>query len=95
MSSMYNDGNPTTSDGFPHYFIHTNTYEPEHFYIKHYITKSFEEFYNRLKDKGEYNKEFYRKIGDFFVLNPDMIEKIPEIESKFDVDIFSFETKIN
>lgn len=95
MSSMYNDGNPTTSDGFPHYFIHTNTYEPENFYIKHYITKSFEEFYNRLKDKGEYNKEFYRKIGDFFVLNPDMIEKIPEIESKFDVDIFSFETKIN
>jgi len=83
------------SENFPHYFIHTNTYEPENYYIKHYITKSFEEFYNRLKYKGEYNKEYYRKLGDFFVLNPDMIEKIPDIETKFNVDIFSFETKIN
>ncbi|MBQ3414574.1 MAG: glycosyltransferase family 2 protein [Clostridia bacterium] len=82
------------SDGFPHYIIDSVIFF-DNGHINHYITKSFEEFYNRLKNKGEYNKEFYRKIGDFFVLNPDMIEKIPEIESKFDVDIFSFETKIN
>lgn len=64
-------------------------------FINHYITKSFEEFYIKLKDKGEYDKEYYRQLGDFFVLNPDLIEKIPEIENKFNLDIFSFQTKLN
>lgn len=86
--------------GFPHWIYpddgHTTLYGDEiGCHINHYITKSFEEFYIRLKDKGEYNKEFYRKLGDFFVLNPDLIPKIPEIESAFDVNIFSFETKLN
>lgn len=64
-------------------------------FINHYITKSFQEFYEKLRDKGEYNLLYYRKLGDFFVLNPDMIELIPEIENKFDVNIFTFETKLN
>lgn len=86
------------SDSFPHLILEgdENTVSGEKYwiYINHYITKSFEEFYNRLKSKGEYNKKYYRKLGDFFVLNPDMISKIPEIESKFNIDIFSFETKV-
>ena len=85
--------------GFPHWIlpITESTLDGNsiNVYINHYITKSFEEFYDRLKNKGEYNKDFYRRLGDFFVLNPDMIEKIPEIESKFNVDVFSFETKVN
>jgi len=83
------------SPGYPHRFIDTEDFVSNDIFINHYITKSFEEFYNRLKDKGEYNKEYYRKIGDFFVLNPDLIAKIPEIEDKFGVDIFTFKTKIN
>lgn len=64
-------------------------------YINHYITKSFEEFYIKLRDKGEYDKEYYRKLGDFFVLNPDLISKIPDIEQEFNVDVFTFKTKLN
>lgn len=64
-------------------------------FINHYITKSFEEFYIKLKDKGEYDKEYYRQLGDFFVLNPDLIKEIPKIEDKFNVDIFTFKTKLN
>jgi len=85
-------------EGFPHWILPVEGSldgDSINVHINHYITKSFEEFYNRLKNKGEYNSVFYRKLGDFFVLNPDMIEKIPEIESKFNIDIFSFETKLN
>ena len=85
------------ADNFPHWFYPSSPeetlYPPG--CINHYITKSFEEFYNRLKEKGEYNKTYYRKLGDFFVLNPDLIEKIPLIEEKFDVNIFTFQTKVN
>ena len=86
-------------NGFPHWILPitetTMDGDSINVYINHYMTKSFQEFYERLSKKGEYSKEFHRKLGDFFVLNPDMIDKIPEIESKFNVDIFSFETKVN
>ena len=88
------------SAGFPHYIIdvnNDNTLDGNsiNVHINHYITKSFEEFYNKLHIKGEYNKYFHRKIGDFFIFNPDMIDKIPEIEKMFDVDISKFNTKLN
>lgn len=86
------------SVSLPHYISDTEptkNYNPDYLCINHYITKSFDEYYHRLKDKGEYNATNYRKLGDFFVLNPDMIGKIPEIESKYGIDIFSFKTKLN
>lgn len=84
---------------FPHYIINVDdtTLDGDkiHICIRHYITKSFEEYYLRLRERGEYNKTNYRKLGDFFVLNPDMIKDIPKIESEFNVDVFKFETKLN
>ena len=95
----YYDDEIKMSSMFPHYIIEKNKNTANgddiHICIRHYITKSFEEYYSRLKDKGEYNKTHYRKIGDFFVLNPDMIKDIPKIESDFKVDVFRFETKLN
>ena len=86
------------SESLPHYISDTEAtknFDPDYLCINHYITKSFDEYYHRLKDKGEYNVNNYRKLGDFFVLNPDMIAKIPEIENKYKIDIFSFQTKLN
>lgn len=97
FNSILNQEN--ISIAFPHIIFNPNDdiviLDKLGIYINHYITKSFEEFYNKLKNKGEYNFEWHRRLGDFFVLNPDMIEKIPEIENKFDVNVFTFETKLN
>lgn len=83
------------SIAFPYLiFNEPNTKEVNGFVINHYITKSFEEFYNRLKDKGEYSP-FYRKLGDFFILNPDLVSSIPMIEDKYKVNVFNFNTKVN
>jgi len=96
-----NDTNSSMSisDAFPHWIYRLNEKTADGnalgIYINHYLTKSFEEFYDRLKNKGEYNKEYYRKLGDFFVLNPDLIDKIPEIEEEFNINIFTFKTKVN
>ena len=76
-------------------FNDPNIEEVNGFVINNYITKSFEEFYERLRDKGEYNSIYYRKLGDFFVLNPDLISSIPSIEDKYHVNIFEFNTKLN
>ena len=81
---------------FPHFiFSDENTITINGFRINHYITKSFEEFYDRLKNKGEYSREWYRKLGDFFILNPDLISQIPRIEDKYGVNVFDFKTKLN
>lgn len=64
-------------------------------YIKHFITKSFDEYYDRLKNRGEYSPEWYRKLGDFFVLNPDMIPLKHDIELIYDINIDDFKTKLN
>lgn len=61
-------------------------------YINHYLTKSFSEFYNRLKNKGEFTIKWHRQMGDFFIINPSMIEMIPEIEKKFDIKVNKFVT---
>lgn len=41
-------------------------------YLRHYITKSFEEYKNKLQVRGMFNSR-HRTINDFFVYNPDMI----------------------
>ena len=61
-------------------------------WIDHYVCKSFEEFMWRLGVKGVSNPQYARKLGDFFSINPDMIDRIPEIEEKFHIKISDFET---
>jgi len=41
-------------------------------YLKHYITKSFEEYYYKLFIRGMCYK-YHRTLDDFFEMNPDMI----------------------
>lgn len=52
--------------------------------INYYITKSFEEFYSKIN-----HNEINMKLGDFFIFNPDMIDRIPEIENKFNINVFT------
>lgn len=73
------------SDAIDHILDGTKKYG---IYINHYITKSFEEFYQKLAVRGQDKKKNPRTIGDFFVLNPDMIKDIPEIENKFNINIY-------
>ena len=83
-NDINNDINNLNID-FPYIYYNypiENTIYLNRIFINYYITKSFEEFYERLK----YND---MKIGDFFVLNPDMIDKIPEIESKYNINVFT------
>ena len=47
-------------------------------YIRHYITKSWEEYVIKLKLRGLFNK-LHRNYNDFFDLNPDMLNKKEEL----------------
>ena len=47
-------------------------------YLKHYITKSFEEYLWKIAVRGCMTKGAHRKISDFFEVNPDMLEKYDE-----------------
>lgn len=91
--------NENISGNFPHRLLETdNPIDAElstGAYIKHFITKSFDEYYNRLKDRGEYSPEWHRKLGDFFVLNPNMIPLKHDIEFIYNVNIDEFQTKLN
>ena len=80
---------------FPNRLIETKTVESknDNVFINHYITKSFAEYLLKLKERGYYNGHTIRKIGDFFVLNPDLIDYIAKIEEEFDVNILDFKTK--
>lgn len=84
---------------FPHRLLVTNIAINAEYstgaYIKHFITKSFNEYYKRLKLRGEHSPEWFRKLGDFFVLNPDMIPMKHDIELIYDINIDNFETKLN
>lgn len=88
-----NDINNVISTNFPYQFYidieehildGTNEYG---MWINHYITKSFEEYYNKISYRGDYRKN-HRTLGDFFIINPDMIKDIPEIEEEFKINIF-------
>lgn len=85
-------------DDFPYKLMNTKTIvesKKDNVFINHYITKSFEEFLYKLKDKGYYQGHEIRKIGDFFILNPDLIDYVVDIESTYLVNILDFKTKVN
>lgn len=60
-------------------------YDSENIYqicwINHYITKSWEEWCNRLFVRGQ-NNTLIRKIDDFFIYNPDMLPLKDELYNK-------------
>lgn len=91
--------NANISEAFPHRLLNTISYVDAEAltgaHIKHYLTKSFDEYFNRLSVRGEYSPQWYRKLGDFFVLNPDMIPLKHELELIYDIKIDTFETKLN
>ena len=85
-------------DDFPNRLINTKTIaysNKDNVFINHYITKSFSEYLNKLKERGYYNGHIIRKIGDFFILNPDLIDYIVNIENDFNVNLLEFKTKVN
>ena len=47
-------------------------------YLKHYITKSFEEYIWKVYIRGMHTRNQHRKISDYFEVNPDMLEKYDE-----------------
>jgi hypothetical protein len=47
-------------------------------YLKHYITKSFEEYIWKVYVRGMHTKGAHRKMDDFFEINQDMLERYDE-----------------
>ena len=53
-------------------------------YLKHYITKSFEEYIWKVYIRGMHTRGAHRKMDDFFEINQDMLpmrEKLEEIKN--------------
>ena len=48
-------------------------------YLKHYITKSWEEYLWKLYERGMFTKDRHRKIDDFFEINKDMLPMKDEL----------------
>jgi hypothetical protein len=55
----------------------TVTYEK--MYLKHYITRSWEEYLWKIYKRGNHCFDRHRKIQDFFQINPDMKDKYNEL----------------
>lgn len=49
-------------------------------YLKHYITKSFEEYIWKVYVRGMHTKGAHRKMDDFFEINQDMLPMREELE---------------
>jgi len=47
-------------------------------FLRHYITKSFEEYVNKVYIRGLFSK-WHRNYEDFFSLNPDMLDRKEEL----------------
>lgn len=47
-------------------------------YLRHYFTKSFEEYVWKVYIRGMFSKN-YRNLDDFFLVNPDMLDKKEEL----------------
>ena len=47
-------------------------------YLKHYITKSFEEYIWKVYIRGMHTRNMHRKISDYFEINKSMLEKYDE-----------------
>lgn len=54
----------------------------DNIYLRHYITKSWEEYYWKLKIRGMFHKT-HRKLEEFFDMNPDMLDKKEELLEKY------------
>ena len=50
----------------------------DNMYIRHYITKSWEEYVNKIKIRGLFNR-IHRNYEDFFYLNPNMLDQKEEL----------------
>lgn len=50
----------------------------QNIYLRHYITKSFEEYINKVYVRGMFSKN-HREFDDFFSVNPDMLDKKEEL----------------
>lgn len=48
-------------------------------YLKHYVTRSWEEYLWKLYVRGMHCKDRHRKINDFFEINPDMLDRYDEL----------------
>lgn len=48
-------------------------------YLKHYVTRSFEEYLWKIYKRGMHCYNKHRKIDDFFQINPDMEDKKEEL----------------
>lgn len=48
-------------------------------YLRHYITKSFEEYVQKVYIRGMFSKNRHRNLDDFFSVNPDMLDKKEEL----------------
>lgn len=48
-------------------------------YLKHYITKSLEEYLWKLYVRGMHCYDRHRRIDDFFQINPDMKNRKDEL----------------
>ena len=63
-------------------------------YIRHYITKSFDEYLWKLNTRGMFYKH-HRDINEFFVYNPEM-QNNPEIkrliENKEEINMSFYQT---
>ena len=49
-------------------------------YLKHYITKSFEEYIWKVYIRGMHTRGAHRKMDDFFEINQDMLPMREELE---------------
>lgn len=58
---------------------HSKTPCYEKMYLKHYITRSWEEYVWKVFVRGMHSKGRHRKVDDFFELNPDMLDKYDEL----------------
>lgn len=66
----------------PHYI--RNSFNQDKIYLKHFLSKSFEEWVYRLKNKGEIKTaEWNRTIDDWFNINTEFIDKKDEIISLY------------
>ena len=63
----------------PHLKVNLNRY-----YLKHYVTKSFKEYYDKLNMRGDIMN--MRRIKDFFRYNQDMVDRKEELINKYSYD---------
>ena len=88
---------------FPKNFLDGNNKNNNHIgYLKHFYTKTAEEFCNKInKGDGQFHKNHYKylphikfKIDFFFTLNKITIKKIKILEKCLGIDLSTYKNKI-